>query len=411
MSLMNDALRKKKNEKKHPTGTAFLREDTEKKAKNRVRRYGIATVVLLVCAIAGYYFYEMMSLSRPMAPVQRSPLLADSRVSPPEEPVSSVQESNLPASSETAMPAAPMPEKPVSPPHATTAKPPLPAPASEIEKDAPAKTSRKTVKELSPDKIQEPARPEKTLPDPVIEPEEASFQPEPAGNTDLNQTEAVVPAAVSGPEPVEELFYRKGLSYHRQNKLEMAIQMYQMVLKKNPHHPSTRFNLASAYIQVGAFTEARTILEKLNQKEPGNPDILLNLAAAEIGLDRPQQALTYLESAEKEIAAPTFEILFHKGVAHSRIGEFETALSMYKKAERLAPENPRLWLNTAIVYDSMDQYVQAVDYYQIFLNRNTSLATTEQREIQTRVRELKAYLSQEEYRPAVNPQAESGQTK
>jgi len=191
----------------------------------------------------------------------------------------------------------------------------------------------------------------------------------------------------------------------------MAIQMYQMVLKKNPHHPSTRFNLASAYIQVGAFTQARTILEELNQQEPGNPDILLNLAAAEIGLDRPEQALTFLESAEKEFAAPTFEILFHKGVAHSRMGEFETALTMYKKAERLAPENPRLWLNTAIVYDSMAQYDQAIDHYQIFLNKNTSLTSTEQREIQTRMRELKAYLSQEESKPAVNPQAESGQTK
>jgi len=408
---MNDALRKRKNEKKHPPGTEFLKDDSEKKSISRVKRYGIAAIALLVFALAGYYFYEMISLSRPMAPAQQSPLLADVRVSPPEEPVSSVQEYGLPESSETAIPADRMPDKQVSPPQAMAAKPPLPAPASEIEKGAPAKTPQKTVKELPPNKTQEPARPEKTVPEPVIEPEEASLQPESAGNADLNQTESVVTAADTGPDPVQELFYRKGLSYHRQNKLEMAIQMYQMVLKKNPHHPSTRFNLASAYIQVGAFTEARTILEELNQQEPGNPEILLNLAAAEIGLDRPEQALAFLESAEKDFAAPTFEILFHKGVAHSRMGEFETALTMYKKAERLAPENPRLWLNTAIVYDSMAQYDQAIDHYQIFLNKNTSLTSTEQREIQTRMRELKAYLSQEESKPAVNPQAESGQTK
>ena len=411
MSLMNDALRKRKNEKKHPPGTEFLKDDSEKKSISKFKRYGIAAIVLLVFALAGYYFYEMISLSRPMAPVQQSPLLADSRVSPPEEPVSSVQEYSLPESSETAIPADRMPDKQVSPPQAMAAKPPLPAPASEIGKGAPAGTPQKTVKELPPNKIQEPARPEKTVPEPVIEPEEASLQPESAGNADLNQTESVVTAADTGPDPVQELFYRKGLSYHRQNKLEMAIQMYQMVLKKNPHHPSTRFNLASAYIQVGAFTQARTILEELNQQEPGNPDILLNLAAAEIGLDRPEQALTFLESAEKEFAAPTFEILFHKGVAHSRMGDFETALTMYKKAERLAPENPRLWLNTAIVYDSMVQYDQAIDYYQMFLGRNTSLTTREQREIQTRVRELKAYLSQEDSRPAANPQTESEQAE
>ena len=253
--------------------------------------------------------------------------------------------------------------------------------------------------------------PETVGPPPVVEPDETSPQAESSADTRPNPTETVAAAVNTGTDPVEERFYRKGLSYHRQDKLEMAIQMYQAVLKINPQHRSTRFNLASAYIQVAAFTKARTILVALNRQEPENPEILLNLALVEIGLDRPQQALIFLKSAEKGFGAPTFEILFHQGTAHSRMGDFETALALYQKAEKLAPENPRLWLNKAIVYDSLERYGQAVEHYQIFLERNTSLTSTERREIETRVRELKAYLAQKASRSSANSQTGFGQAE
>ena len=409
MSLMNDALRKKKNENKHPSGTVLFKEDPERKTKSKVRIYGIAAIVLLVCAMAGFYLYEMIFLSKPMSPALQSPLVAEPRVSPPEEPVSAGQDSSMPASSETVAYIDPLPEKQLTPSKTTVMEPASPALEPDVRIAVPAAAPLKTVEQPLPEKTQESRRPKKTVPPPVIEPDEISPQSESAGNTNLNQTEKTVTPINTGADSAEELFYHKGLSYHRQNKLEMAIQMYQAVLKKNPEHRSTRFNLASAYIQVAAYTEARTILLDLNRQEPENPEILLNLAVVEIGLDRPEEALAFLDSAEKRVAAPTFEILFHKGAAHSRMRDFETALSMYRKAERLAPGNPRLWLNTAIVYDSLTQYDQAINHYQFVLDSNTSLTTTERREIETRVRELRAYLTREAARSRTNPQTESGQ--
>ncbi len=409
MSLMNDALRKKKNENKHPPGTELFKDDSERKTKSKVRIYGIAVIVLLVCAMAGFYLYEMASLSKPMSPALQPPMVADPRVIPPEEPVSAGQDSNMPASSETVASKEPLPEKQDSPSKTTVMEPAMPVVEPEVQKAVPVAAPLKTVSQPPPKKKQQPTFSEKTVPPPVIEPEVLSPQPEPDGNTNPKQTEKTVTPIDTGTAPVEELFYQKGLSYHRQNKLEMAIQMYQAVLKRNPDHRSTRFNLASAYIQVASFTEARNILEDLNRQEPGNPEILLNLAVVEIGLDRPQEALVFLDSAEKSVVAPTFEILFHKGTAHSRIGDYETALEMYRKAERVAPGNPRLWLNMAIAYDSLAQYNQAIDHYQLFLDSNTTLATTERREIQTRMRELKTYLTQTAAQSAKKPKVESGQ--
>jgi Flp pilus assembly protein TadD len=404
MSLMNDALRKKKNENKHPSGVDFLKEDPQPKTKNKIKTYGVATIVLLVCAMAGFYLYEMISLSQPMSPALQSPLVAEPRVNPPEEAVSSVQDNGMPASSKTALPLESLPENKPAPSKTTVTEPTSPALEPDLRIAVPAAAHMKTASQPPSEKTQQPTRPERTVAPPVIEPEEISPQPESAGDTNLNQTEKTVTPISTGAEPAEELFYHKGLSYHRQNKLEMAIQMYQAVLKKNPDHRSTRFNLASAYIQVAAYTEARSILLDLNRQEPENPEILLNLAVVEIGLDRPEDALAFLDSAEKRVAAPTFEILFHKGVAHSRMGDFETALSMYQKAEKLAPGNPRLWLNTAIVYDSLTQYHQAISHYQFVLDSDAPLTTTERREIEKRVRELKAYLLRKS-----NPKAEVGQ--
>jgi len=409
MSLMNDALRKKKKESKHPSGSAIFEEPSGKKPKNRFRIYAIAALFLLACATGGYYFYEMMSLSQPMTPVLQSPMPAEPGVSPPEEPVLSGQDSGMPVSSETAMPKDTLAEKHVAPSKTTPMKPATPAPEPKLQKTTPATAPLKT-DEQPPEKKQKSLTTNKTPP-PVIEPEESTPQPVPAGEPNLNQAENTVTAIKTETDSVEELFYRKGVSYHRQNKLELAIQMYQVVLRRNPEHRSTRFNLASAYIQMTAFMEARAILEKLNQQEPGNPEVLLNLAAVEIGLDRPEEALTFLESAEEASAVPTFEILFHKGAAYSRMGNFEKALGIYQREENLAPENARHRLNMAIVYDSLAQYDQAIAYYQTFLDGNTSLAAAERNEIELRVRELKAYLSQRATRSVASTQAGDGKAE
>ena len=406
MSLMNDALRKKKKEKKHLSGTEFLKTDSGRTPKNKVRRYGIAALVLLFGAAAGFYLYEMMSLSRTITPAMPPPFMAERNGNPSGALVSSDPDNTRPASSEPGPSMDQLSQEPPSLSGAGAVEPDSPAPESETPKATPASAPPSAVKQPPPARKQQPRPPAMASPSPVIEPEEAGPRPEPAGNSDLDQAGDVSAAVTMGTDPVEELFYRKGLSYHRQNRLEPAIQMYQAVLKKNPHHRSSRFNLAAAYIRLSAFTEARTILEELNRQKPENPEILLNLAVVEIGLDRPEQALIFLESAEKEIAAPTFETLFHKGAAHSRMGNYETAIALYRKAEKLAPENHRLQLNTAIVLDKLAQYDQAIDYYQMFLKGSTSPTKAEQREIETRVRELKAYLARQ-----ANPQTEAGQAE
>jgi Flp pilus assembly protein TadD len=188
-----------------------------------------------------------------------------------------------------------------------------------------------------------------------------------------------------------DLFFQKALTYHRQNRLDEAIQMYQEVLLKNPKHVEALFNLSSAYVKMSNFSKAYPMIEKLNNMDPENPQILLNLAIVEIGLGRTQSALKHLAVAEKQKGAPQFEIDFHRGVVLSQLGNLNEAMVWYKKAEELRSHHPRLLFNMALLYDKMQNYPQAIRYYSSYLQLNLS-SPNEKKEIESRIVTLKAYM-------------------
>jgi tetratricopeptide (TPR) repeat protein len=197
----------------------------------------------------------------------------------------------------------------------------------------------------------------------------------------------------------EGLFYKKAVSYHRQNKLEMAIKMYLEVLAGNPEHPDALLNLSSAYIQSSAFSKACPLLQKLSNFYPENPQVLLNLAIVEIGLGRPSKAITYLERSEGLTEEPQFEIYFHRGVALSHLGELGEALTWYKRAEKLSEKNPLLLFNMAVAYDKLKRYDEALRYYVALLNNaDAPISVTEKKKVEDRIGVLRMFVARQEGR-------------
>ena len=395
MSLMNDALRKKRAENKHPSGADFLKTDPEPKSKKNYRFYSLVIIGMLICVLGGYFGYEYYSLSRPISPPQSSELIATSSPAAQAEPMATQESRPQPTPVE--------PEAPVKQEAETLVA------SVETETQAPTPVEAETPIVAEPaSQKKEPPQPPAAKPMPITASQQTQITPRP-----VVEPEGVMPAAqktqqtqpnpaqkdLKSPEnqaqAIAERFYRKGLSYHRQNNLDKAIQMYLAAHEQDPQHTATSFNLASAYIQVGAFAEAHTILSDLNRQEPDNPEILLNMAVVELGLDRPEQALRFLDRAEKGFSGPRYEVLFHQGAAHSRLGNFIEALTVYQRAEMLAPRKSRLSLNIAIAHDNLKQYNRAIEYYLMFLDQYEATRNTERREIENRVRELRTYLARQ----------------
>ena len=187
-------------------------------------------------------------------------------------------------------------------------------------------------------------------------------------------------------------FYQKGLKYHRRGMLDEAIRMYQEVLRLSPEHFDANLNLASAYIVKSEFSKARPILQGLKDEDHENSDVLLNLAIAEIGLKNCKHGIFYLDMAEKHTELSQFVILFHRGVAWSRLGKLEDALFCYKKAEALEPMDPDLIFNMALSYDKMQDYDNALRYYALVLEQDVWSPAFDRKRVEGRMITLKAFL-------------------
>lgn len=194
-------------------------------------------------------------------------------------------------------------------------------------------------------------------------------------------------------EASAERLYRKGRAYHRQGRIEEAIAMYREVLKIDPDHFDTCFNLTSAYLQTEAFDKAYAMAADLYRKTPANPRVALNLAIAQIGCGRPRQALELLDAVADQPQPPLYEIYFHKGVAYRYLGQPDQAVTWYQKAERIRPNDPRLMFNLAMAFDQERRYGPAVDYYRRYLRESKDQDPLTRKKVAQRIRTLQADLA------------------
>lgn len=212
--------------------------------------------------------------------------------------------------------------------------------------------------------------------------------------TSKNTAPAIARTETAAPLPSheEDIFYQKALRYHREDKLNQAIQMYKQVMRVNPDHQDALLNLSSAYIQLAAYSDAYPLLKQLEASDHRNPDILVNLAIAEIGLGRPGEAILLLDKAADQCEEPQFGIYFHRAAALSRLGKLEEARNTYKKAEKLNAGHPNLIFNLAVLSDKLQRYDEAIEYYGKFLKQCNTLPPQEKITIEARIRSLHAYL-------------------
>ena len=363
MSLLNEALRKKAGQHRQPKKTDYMRNEPKALTKGKTKRYIIVLLVVLISTIGALGALKLFYLPDPA--FNKSPMIATSPVQQTVETRNLIQPEQMQVEQK-----------------------------QEVKKEAKLKAivsgEAKPQNKKNNHLIAEPKRifksgPTKTLKPPLTEVQRINRKKK----SKVSIKKATKTAIDHG---TLNLFFQKALTYHRQNKLDEAIHMYQEVLWKNPEHFDALFNLASAYITTSAFSKAYPLLNKLKGLDPENPEVLLNLGIVEIGLGRLQSALAYLSIAEKRNDGPQFDIYFHRSVALSQLGNLNEAIVWYKRAEELHPHHSRLLFNIALIYDKMQNYPEAVRYYFKFLKQDLS-SPNEKKEVAARILALKVYMA------------------
>lgn len=399
MSLLNDALRKKRSEQQPAVDSlkASLPKLGRRSSRmHKLRWTAIVCVIVISAATCGAWFYWTVSdassdLSTVRAPSGISDIRPVGRGEKPADekstadlskPVSVKPERAVTASFQTEKPSVQDYERQMNAKTVQTqapAAPPVPAKQKAAPKDRAAlRREKKTVK-IKPLK--------KSLP--KTHPNAFGGKAKMVGAEQRNVQ--------------RERLYQKARQYHRQDRIDQAIALYREVIKIDPDHYKARFNLAAAYLQTGSYTHAYPIVADLYLNEPHNLQVMLNLAIAHIGCRRYSQALSLLDKAAHLPAAPQFEIAFHKGVAYSHLNQAETALIWYKRAEAIRPDDPRLLFNLAVISDQQQNYDAAVDYYHRHIEHSPDIDAVKEKQIRRRIRTLLAYHAEPGPKELIRP--------
>lgn len=387
MSLLNDALRKKRSEEPPPADSlkASLPKLGRRSSRmHKLRWTAIVCVLVISAATCGAWFYWTVSdASSDLSAVQAPSGISDIRPG-----VRGEKSAHEKSTTDLSKPVSVKPETVVAAPFQMK-KPSVQEykqlkNAKKVPTKAPA-TPPVPAKQKATPKARAALRREKK---PVkIKPRKKSL-PKPHPSAFGGKAKMV---GAEQRDVQSERLYQKARQYHRQNRIDQAVALYREVIKIDPDHYKARFNLAAAYLQTGSYTHAYPIVADLYLNEPHNLPVMLNLAIAHIGCRRYSQALGLLDKAAHLPAAPLFEIAFHKAVAYSHLNQAETALIWYKRAEAIRPDDPRLLFNLAVISDQQQNYDAAVDYYHRHIEHSPDIDAVKEKQIRRRIRTLQAY--------------------
>jgi tetratricopeptide (TPR) repeat protein len=378
MSLLNDALRKKRNEGQQSNGTLATSPPqpgiTHSTNGRKPVRLAIAAILVLASVSCCAWLYWLAwdsptehtntTFLAAAAELDNDTASTDSVAKPPAADTTPLQ-LTPPAATENASAPRQTPPKKKAP----DAKPAQSISKSSTVVRAAPKPAKPKAASKAPAKAPQPDRPK--------ERRQNTVKPD-----DLQR------------KLQSERLYRKARQYHRRNRLAQAIALYQEVIKTDPEHYNARFNLGAAFLETQSFDNAYYIMNDLYRKEPHNQQVMLNLAVAEIGRRRFDQALVLLDKAAEIPEPPQFEIALHKGIIFNNLNRAQDALDWYRRAEALRPDDPRLLFNLAVVADQQQRYAEAIDYYHRHIDQSPEINSANEKQIRRRIRVLQAYHTQ-----------------
>jgi tetratricopeptide (TPR) repeat protein len=362
MSLLNAALRKKEKENQQSDITAIFSDSEKVQKKSKLWIYGLSACLALALGLAVLFGLNLLSTLK-----RKPPILSFSQIQTAQQNIGPAETTSLTKD--------------------ILALEPLKATVT-------LKTNRPM--EMTPqssEQVEEPALPKKI----ILKPEKSIEKTKAVSPKRLLKTKddaLSVPPKPNKPDS-SRLFYEKAVRYHRQNRLEEAILMYQQVLSKNPLDTNALFNLAAAYLQNRDFSMALPILNDLSEKDPNNPQVLLNLAIAKMGLGEPEFAISLLDKAQQLNGGSTFELYFHKAVALSQLGRLDEAKRFYERAGKIHPDHSGLLFNLAVLYDKMEQYKEALQYYRAFLAQKSLGFEKDKEALERRVLILSGFVEKQ----------------
>ena len=149
-----------------------------------------------------------------------------------------------------------------------------------------------------------------------------------------------------------------GALLRRQGRLGEAVELYRKALKRGAVDPTLISNAANAFRQSGELQASSEVLQQGLKQQPGHPAFLQGLAKTLLAQGQPAQAMTHLQQL-LQVSEPSHELWFDLGVAQSRQGDLEGALSCFQRASQLEPGHVATAANRVTLLKELGRLDQA----------------------------------------------------
>jgi tetratricopeptide (TPR) repeat protein len=163
----------------------------------------------------------------------------------------------------------------------------------------------------------------------------------------------VAQTAANSQETPDNL-YARAQEAQRRGDYRAASEIYQAILKLEPHLAEVHANLGLMHHLLGEYAAAISSFQAALREKPQLfvPNLFLGLDLLQV--QEPRQAVPYLERAH-ELNPRDEQAVLGLGRAYTELRELRKARASYEDAVRLNPRNPDAWFGLGLTYVSLEE--------------------------------------------------------
>jgi tetratricopeptide (TPR) repeat protein len=184
--------------------------------------------------------------------------------------------------------------------------------------------------------------------------------------------------------------FQEGLKYFETGELERAAAAFKKAAERAPESIEVNYNLAICYLRLQKTAEAIGILEKLLLSKNDIPEIYLALGEAYFNRGEIEKALTNFRRAQ-ELQPENDRIYYNLGLIYYKNDQLEEALTSLKKAIEINPKFASAYYQLGLVFIKKGDFAQAIENLEKFLELEPE--AKEAAQVKIIIEELKKKIS------------------
>lgn len=154
---------------------------------------------------------------------------------------------------------------------------------------------------------------------------------------------------------------KDALNYHQAKKFAEAEELYLEVLKTTPDNIDALNLLGLLKLQNNQYKEAIFYIEKATELKPC-AYFFSNLGLSYCKNENFVEAITNYKKA-LNLEPDNFDALFNLAIAYKNIGNLDESLNFYNSALKIKPDCSEVYFNMANIYEFKNETLNALEYY------------------------------------------------